>query len=720
MPADVSQRRDLPQPSRAGRMPPLAAGFTARPETAGDLVQVLAPGAVLALVPAADAQGGTRGWPSGKTQLAVYTAESLCRSGDVDLLAWVTASSRASVLSGYAEAAARLDLDQAGGTEEAAGRLLRWLAATSNRWLLVLDDVQDAADLDGLSPAGSVGRVLVTASDPAAVPAGAGARILAVPAFSVREAIHYLTGQLTTDPDHRGGALDLVTDLGCEPAALAHAASVIIGTDLTCRDYRQVFAQWRERLPAARESQVPAAAVTWIISAEHVRRAAPGGETWPLLILASLLDGNGIPATMLTAPAVCRYLAADSGLPADPQRAWTLVLALQRAGLVTVDAASEPPLVLVSAAQQAAVRAATPPELAGQAVQAAADALAEAWPEGQPRSLLAGRLRSCAARLRRHAGDTLCPAGGCHRLLWLMGQSLDSAGMPGPATSWWRQLAADCERIYGPGHTDTLAAGGQLAAALLAAGYPADALSWSQWVLDGRATVFGPDHPATIAARAALGRALAACGKPGDAVPVLADAVIASARIHGPDDPVTLAVANEHAAACLAAGNTKEAISAYRRLLDAHQRLHGPQHPAAHAAGMRLGGAHLAAGQAREAIAAYQRVLADAERAHGAEHPGTLAAGAALASALSAAGRIGEALRLHETACAACEAVLGVGHPDTLARRAELARAYWAAGQAQDALAVIAGAITRSEQALPPGDPRTQALRDTLAELTSG
>jgi len=194
MPAEVSQRQDTPRPSRTGRMPPLAAGFTARPETAGDLTEGLAPGAAVALVPAPEAEHGTRGWPCGKTQLAVHAAESLCRSGEVDLLAWVTASSRASVLSGYAEAAAGQGLDDAGGTELAAGRLLRWLAATSKPWLMVLDDVQDAADLDGLWPAGPAGRVLVTASNPAAVPSAPGVRMLAVPAFSMREAIRYLTG----------------------------------------------------------------------------------------------------------------------------------------------------------------------------------------------------------------------------------------------------------------------------------------------------------------------------------------------------------------------------------------------------------------------------------------------------------------------------------------------------------------------------------------------
>ena len=43
---------------------------------------------------------------SGKPQLAVASAESLWQSGEVDLLVWIDATSRASVLAGYAAATA--------------------------------------------------------------------------------------------------------------------------------------------------------------------------------------------------------------------------------------------------------------------------------------------------------------------------------------------------------------------------------------------------------------------------------------------------------------------------------------------------------------------------------------------------------------------------------------------------------------------------------------
>jgi tetratricopeptide (TPR) repeat protein len=674
-------------------------------------------GAAVALVPAPDAAGGARGWPCGKTQLAAQAAESLFRSRTVNVLAWVTADSRMSVLSGYSDAAACLGLDDGGSAEDAAGRLMRWLAATRQPWLLILDDVRDSADLDGLWPSGPSGRVLVTAPEPFAVPAERGVLMREVPVFSAREAISYLFGRLTADPDHRAGALDLVTELGCEPAALAHAAAVIADADLTCRDYRHIFVQHREQFTAA-DGEIPAAAVTWILSAEHAGLIAPGGGTWLMLVLTSLLDGHGIPATVLTASAVCRYLASDSRVPPSPQRAWTLALALQRAGLADADVGSDPPLVMVSAAQQAAIRAATESGLLERAIRAGADALTETWPEDWHRPVNGERFLACAASLREAAGDTLWTAGGCHPLLWLAGQAMDTAGMTTPAIVWWRQLTADSKRICGPGHPDTLAAAGQLAAALLAAGQAAEATSWSEWVLDGRSRVFGPDHPATVAAQAGLGRALTAVGKPGDAATVLAGALAASERVHGADERVTVAVREDHAAACLAAGRAKEAIRAYQRVLDARQRMHGQEHPLAVAAGLRLGKAYLDARQPGEATTVYERMLGISGRALGPDHPVTLGASASLASAYASAGRIGEALRTHEDVCAASERVLGTAHPDTLARRADLARAYWAAGQAGDALAVLTDTISRSEKALPPGDPQVLALLEVLAEMT--
>ncbi len=149
----------------AGPMPPLADGYVARPEIDQALSDLLVPGATAALVPAVTWPGG-HDWRSacGKTQVAASYARSLRAAEPAVVLAWVSATSRASVLSTYGEAAVALGLWAAGDAEAAAARLLRWLRETSQPWLVVLDDVVAPAVMDGLWPQGPAGRTLATAA----------------------------------------------------------------------------------------------------------------------------------------------------------------------------------------------------------------------------------------------------------------------------------------------------------------------------------------------------------------------------------------------------------------------------------------------------------------------------------------------------------------------------------------------------------------------------
>lgn len=141
-------------------MPPLADGFSARPETAPDLGTTLVPGATVVLALGQTAADKPPDWRQacGKTQIAVYFAESLWRSRAVDLLVWVVAASRASVLSGYAEAAAAIGADDGSKAESVASNLIGWLSQTTRPWLVVLDDLRDAADVEDLWPEGPAGQ----------------------------------------------------------------------------------------------------------------------------------------------------------------------------------------------------------------------------------------------------------------------------------------------------------------------------------------------------------------------------------------------------------------------------------------------------------------------------------------------------------------------------------------------------------------------------------
>ncbi len=219
-------------PARTGAVPALANGFITRPETAPDLPAALVPGAVVALVNAGPPQ---RAGSCGKTQLAAFCAEAFWRSGRVGLLAWVQASNRASLLAGYAQTATAVGIDPTGPAEHVAARFTGWLAETAQPWLLVVDDLRDQADLDGLRPAGPAGTVIITAREEGTVAGAPRVRVVPVGAFSPREAMKYLMGRLSDDTDQRHGAIGLAGELHYDPCALTQASSVIASTMLTCR-----------------------------------------------------------------------------------------------------------------------------------------------------------------------------------------------------------------------------------------------------------------------------------------------------------------------------------------------------------------------------------------------------------------------------------------------------------------------------------------------------
>jgi tetratricopeptide (TPR) repeat protein len=716
-----------------GTVPSLSDGCSARAETAADLAAALVAGAAVALVPVRVAGERPGGWleSCGKTQLAACIADSMWRSRLVDLLLWVDATSRASVLSGYVEAAHAVGACRGGDGELVAARFIGWLRQTSRPWLLVFDDVADPGTLEGLWPHGQVGRVLATTASPAAFTSEYGALIHRVGVYSREQALSYLMRRLTGDPGKHTGAAELVHDLGHEPLALAQASAVIASSALSCRDYRDVFAGRRDKAAAEGGAEPAAASITWAMSAEHAGQLAPGGAG-ALLSLAALLDGHGIPRAVFLTAAAARFAGgarhqaggeadtpAEPDAPAERERVRDALLALERAGLLAADAGPPLAVVRMNAAVQAAVRAATPQEAMPAAAAAAADALLETWPYDDEPAWLAGMLRSGTASLQRTAGDLLW-AGGCHPLLVRAGRSLDRVPLRGPAIAYWHNLASVSDRILGPGHPDTLAVREQLARACLAAGRAEEAAAALQLVLTERVRVLGPDHPSAIVARRDLGRALVAAAHYDEAVTALERAAADDQRVHGADQPETLSTQDELAAAYHAAGRFGDAAQLYRRTLASRERSQGPENPDTLITRQRLAGACLAAGKVKHALAEYKRVLDDSEHVRGPDHLETIAIRAALAAAYHSTGRMALALQLYEQTHASYRRAVGADHYDTLTSSANLAHVYYTVGRVTDALTVLRDTLARGERALPAGDPLTEAVRESLTSMAGG
>ena len=647
-------------------------------------------------------------------------AETLWRSGAVDMVVWISASSRSAVLSGYVQAwVAATGIEPTGTAESVAARFVSWLAETRQPWLVVLDDLPNVDELDGLWPEGPAGRLLITSAQSSVAASRHRTRVFPVGFFSVREALGCLTERLSVNPAQRQGAIDLIEALGREPLALAQAAAVIANSTLACRDYRDYFVRRRQQIGVAAGEVPSAASVTWTLSLGQAETLLPGQSVRLMLVLIALLDGYGVPGAVFNTQSVSVYLggtAVGFGTPVDPQPAWDALLICERAGLITINRAEAPPTVLMSPVVQAAIRLAAPAAFRDRAARTAASALLEAWPGHEPEPWDAAVLRANATSLQSAATDILW-ADGCHPLLLRAGRSLDSARLAGPAVEYWRELSVHCDNKLAPGHPDALVVAAQLAGAYLAAGYGGEAVTWYRRVLAERSLDLAPGHPAIIAARVSLADALIAAGEPADAVTVLRRAVTESEQFRGPGHPDTLAVRDHLARAYEGAGDAAAAVGLLTQTLAERERLQGTHDAHTISTRDQLAASLLADGKVKQAIAGYKRVLADRAAVLGRDHPDTIATKASLAGAYYSSGKMPSAVQFSEQTCADSERVLGADHADTLTRRAQLAHLYYVVGRVGDAQALLRDALARCERVLPYGDPLREAVRQSLTNI---
>ena len=746
-------------PVQLGAMPALADNFYARPETGLGLSSAPLRGETVVLADADPATFGRqdRAGGVGKTQLAAWLAQGMLRGRVVDLLIWINASTRDNVIAGYTQALADLGLaDVAGHPDSAVRGLLEWLAGATRPWLVVLDDLADPRDLEGLWPPGAGRRVLITTRGPA--PAGQSGRIVHVGPFSRREAVNYLMAALKHDPDLGLGAPDLAGDVDYMPMGLAFATAVMTDRRLDASDYRKVFADRARRLSGARAGICPMAVlVAWSLAVDRADEVIPYGMAWPVVALIALLDPAGVPAAVLISPAACSYIAGrpDGASAASQEQVRSAVTILARLGVVAADLASGPRTVRMHALIQRAVRSFLTAEYRDEAGRAAASAIAEAWPADDLHPMLAQALRDCTARLVESTGELLW-ADGCHPVLLRAGDSLTNAGLTSSAVTYWKmmmnatgrilgaghpdtlvirdrlassyeragQLAdaiglyeralADLESRVGSGHPDTLAARSKLAHAYLTAGRAEEAVALHKRVLADRERGLGPRDPATLEARGRLADCYRAVGQLKDAISVYGRTLSDREQAQGSDHPDTIAARASLAFAYRTAGMMKQAIPVYERTLADREHVQGPHHPDTLTARGNLAAAYHSARRLTAAIPVYERTLADREQVQGPDHPDTLTARGNLASAYHSARRLADALPIYERTIADCERVLGQAHPDTLTLRSNLGHAYHTAGRLTDAIALFRQTLLQAAEALGPDHPLTVTARENL------
>lgn len=535
----------------------------------------------------------------GKTQVAAQLARHAWQERAVDLLVWVTASSRDSIVTGYAEAAAEVLPGEGAGADAAARRFLAWLAQTSRRWLIVLDDLSDPADLRELwPPQPPTGCTVVTTRRRDAALSGAGRRLVEVGLFSPDEAARYLTAKTGRDVDV-GEARLLAAELGFLPLALAQAAAYLADRGLSFADYLRRLVDARRRLPellpepgALPDDHRETVAATWALSIDLADRLHPPGLARPMLHLLSLLDPNGIPEPVLTTAATLDHLHRQRDRPADravdAEDARDALYCLHRFNLISFDPGEDGRAIRVHGLVQRATREQLGAEQIRLASRTAADALHQAWPEIERDSALGQVLRANAETLNGYAGPLLCDPEP-HPVLWRAGRSLSQAGLAADALAYWRRLHTQTQMRLGAGHADTLTTRHHVAYALGQIGDPAAAAAAYERLLADRLRLHGPDDRETLICRGNLANWQGMAGDPAGARVASAELLADRLRVLGPDHPSTLNTRYNLARWRGEAGDPAGAVTELEKLLADRIRVLGPDHPHTDRTRTRLG-----------------------------------------------------------------------------------------------------------------------------------
>ncbi|MBM7088063.1 tetratricopeptide repeat protein [Streptomyces sp. S12] len=678
----------------------------------------------------------------GKSQLAASLARELrdqerSNEAGLDVLVWVRATATDQIISAYAKAAERLHLPGASpDDEEGAARLfLRWLAASEQRWLVVLDDITDPVSVRDWWPDSGAGRgwVLATSRREDAQLSGQGRALIRLGLYTDSEARAYLKRRLT-DAGHAhlhdpGQADEMAAELGHLPLALGHAAAYLINKRPTMADYLTLLRDTSNRLgdllPISADAEGYGRPVTasLLLSLDAVEEADTSRLARPLLHLVSLMDPLGHPTTLWTTPEALGYLRTAR----PPQRrrlrkrhppitetdVHNALERLRTYALITQDAATAP--LRIHALTARAVRETIPPGTLPVTARTAADAITRLWPQHDHEEReLAVLLRANVVHLDQLTRPALWqPA--THPSINRVSHSLTEAGLYRQAIEYDEMTVHFSSSIHGPDHPETLRARNNLVISYSDGGRVQDALNLAERVLADRERILGPDDPGTLRARNNLANSYSAAGRVQDALN-LAERVLADyERILGPDDPGTLRARNNLANSYGEAGRVQDALDLRKRVLADRERILGPDHPETLRARHNLAASYGEAGRVQDALNLAERVLADYERILGPDHPLTLRARNNLANSYSAAGRVQDALNLAERVLADRERILGPDHPETLRARNNLAVSYSAVGRVQDALNLAERVLADRERILGPDHPETLRARHNLA-----
>ncbi len=240
----------------------------------------------------------------GKTQTAVeYAHRYFYDQSFYDWVLWVNASNL-TLASSFGSIATDLALPnhQENKLDENVAAVLHWLA-TTDRWLLIFDNVDAPKAVKPFRPNHPQGRILITSRIQRLESLGVW-RAIELTEMTAAEAHEFLLKRTQTeaiDPTEQAALEALAETLGYLPLALEQAAAYILAKKVSFATYLRSYQKRRLQLLEKEKPQVgdypESVATTWTINFEVVQTSSPAAAD--LLRMSAFLAPDNIPWEIL-------------------------------------------------------------------------------------------------------------------------------------------------------------------------------------------------------------------------------------------------------------------------------------------------------------------------------------------------------------------------------------------------------------------------------------
>lgn len=718
----------------------------------------------------------------GKTHIA---SELIRRVEDEAEVWWLSALTRDLLQGGLRSLGRKLGMtgDDLRGSGF-ADRLWELLKNHERRWLLVIDNVDDASmlSIDGkyalargrgwLRPVRTDnGAVLVTSRDGEEETWGTWCALHRVGVVSPDEGASILRDRAPRAGD-QAAARALADALGGLPLALDLAGNYLAQTArhgrLGAREVIKTFDEFRAALESGRAELVFPDGDSDLA---HRPANAPLGATWNLSL--QHLEAQGMPAArpllsllaqFAAAPIPYEELLAQEALYGEDafteDGVWKALSGLARLSLVDLISPEESEFPLLTLhplirnlgrSQASASYPALAWSLLASSVRSAAEpgdlASCRYWDEMKPQidawlaAAMTTEAAEAAGRVAEHllatdqaiaaeesarsylaalGSSSTASPGSVLSMRYFLAQALSAQRRYDEALIEFTEILAGQRRILGAEHPATLRTRVRIASILRARARYAQAEGELRDILAVQSRVLDPGHADIMETRQGLTAAIAYQGGRFAEAEAEYRAILSACQSARPSHHLTLRVRESLAGALMQQGRYVAAEEEYRGALAARVRLLGADHPSALAARNQLALAIFRQGRYADAEEELRELLAVAGPLLGAEHPYTLSSRDSLAFAILWQGRYEEAEAGLAGVLAVRMRTLGADHPDTLASRNDLSVAHFKQGRYVDAEADLRAVIAAATRVLGAGHPYCLTARNNLAVAIGG